>query len=146
MEKGVMKRVIEGAWLYGAFLGFMPPYVFTLITLATQDTFRAVYFLRLMIAIVIGALVGGYSASFAVKYAQNIMKKPNLLLSLVLGIVLGAICGAITLGITPLTLLISSTDVAWAIMMIKRLIIVGAVMGAVGGAFFGVTYNHFLKG
>lgn len=145
MKKGVVKRIVEGAWLYGAFFGFMPAYVFAVGGIATYETFRTVYYFRLLLAIIIGALVGGFVTSFAVKYALKIIKKPNLIISLLAGLIVGAICGAIILGSTPLVFLIQSTDVSWALTVIIRAIISGLIMGGVAGMFFGAGVNYYVK-
>jgi len=145
MNKQLFKKVVDGSWIYGAFFGFMPPYVFTLIVVATVPEFRLVYYLRLLLAIVIGALVGGYSTSIAVKTALKVVKKTNIVISVVLGFILGAICGAVTLAATSSVLMISSTDLVWAVDMLIRSSLIGVVMGGVAGVFFGAMANHYLK-
>lgn len=143
--KDITKNIIRSAWVYGAFFGFMPPYVFTLITISSYPDFRSIYYLRLLIAIIVGALVGGFSTSIAVKYALKLIKRPNFILCLFMGLILGGICGALTMGSTPLMLLISSTDINWAINVIIRAIIAGIIMGGTAGAFFGIGINYYLK-
>lgn len=141
------------AWVFGAFFGFMPVYVFTLIVVATTtdipleptQTFRAVYFLRLLLGMTFGALLGGFTTHKAAIFVNQKIKKPNLLKSILAGLGLGSLCGAITLGATPTVLLISSTNIDWAWLMIERLAGIGLIMGSVAGAFLGAGYNYLLK-
>jgi hypothetical protein len=139
------KKIITMAWIYGAFFGLMPPYVFTLITIGTVDNFRAVYYLRLVLAIVIGALAGGFSSALLTKLSLKIIRKYNVGICIVLGFLLGSVAGAVTLGFTPLVFLISSTDINWALTTIFRTAMAGLLMGSVAGAFLGGLLHTYLR-
>lgn len=138
-------KIISAAWIYGAFFGLMPAYVFCLITVATYPDFRFVYYIRLVFAIIIGALVGGYSAAFSAKIAINKLRNSGLVIRLLSGLVLGSICGFVTLGSTPLMLLIESTDINKAWEMIYRLSMIGLTLGGTAGIFFGGMLDRYLK-
>jgi len=145
MKKEMNKNISRVAWIYGAFFGFMPAYIFTLVTVASYEGFRAIYYLRFVLAIIIGALVGGYVTSFAVSLGLQLIKKQSYFINAIVGLILGAICGAIVFVATPLMLLIQSTDVSWALTVIYRSSLLGAIMGAVAGLFFGIGLYKFLR-
>lgn len=144
-DKKQDKQIVKFAWIYGAFFGLMPPYVFTLITIGTVDNFRAIYYFRLILAIIIGALAGGFSSSILTNLSLMFIKKINIVWCILLGLILGSLAGAITLGLTPLVFLISSTDIDWALKTIFRTAMAGLTLGSVAGAFMGGLLRFYLK-
>lgn len=156
--KNQIKKIAGAAFIYGAFFGMMPPYIFALIVIANPlingdptavglsvEGFRSIYYVRLVLGILIGVLAGGYSAYFTSKVgAQFFLKKKNILIQLLVGLIMGAICGFFTLGLTPLMLLISSTDLSWAWSVIYRMALVGGILGSLAGLFFSVGMRYYL--
>jgi len=159
MDKQI-KKISGAAFIYGAFFGMMPPYIFALIVIANPiingdptavglpvEGFRYIYYVRLVLGIIIGVLAGGYSAYFTSKMGVKLfMKHKNILTQLLVGLAMGAICGFLTLGLTPLMLLISSTDLSWAFAVIYRMAFVGAILGSIAGVFFSLGIRYFLEG
>ena len=144
MGRNLNEKIVKGAWFYGGVFGAMPPYIYTLVVIAANPSFRWIYFLRLAFAVVAGALVGGFTASKFSKYGLKILKK-NLFMCLFLGIILGAISGALTFLATSAMFLIASSDYSWAINIIKRSVILGIILGGIAGGFFGGAVYSFLK-
>ena len=152
------KKISGAAFIYGAFFGMMPPYIFALLVIANPlindnpsavglpvEGFRYIYYVRLVLGIIIGVLAGGYSAYFTSKVGLRFfLKKKNIIIQILIGLAMGAICGILTLGLTPLMLLISSTDLSWAWMVIYRMAAVGGILGSIAGAFFSIGMRYYL--
>ncbi len=153
--KELHERILMWAAIAGIFFGLMPPYVLTIVVVATwgvppleppsEQTFRAVYFLRLVLGNVLGLGVGGFLAAAATNLGLRIAGKPTYLRGALGGAVLGAIVGSITAASCPLMLLISSTNVEWAWIMIQRSFLVGGIMGISNGFFAGLVIVYFIK-
>ncbi len=149
------KRILIGAAIYGIFFGLMPPYVMMIVVVSTwgmppleppdEQTFRAVYLLRLVLGNVVGLTVGALTAAYAVHFGLKIAGKATYTRGIVGGALLGAPVGAITAGSTPLMLFINSTDVEWATKMIERAVTVGGLMGLVNGAFVGLVIVYIIR-
>jgi hypothetical protein len=149
------KRILIGAAIYGIFFGLMPPYVMMIVVVSTwgmppleppdEQTFRAIYLLRLVLGNVIGLTVGALTSAYAVHFGLKIAGRATYPRAILGGAVLGAPVGAITAGSTPLMLLISSTDVEWATKMIQRAVAVGGLMGLVNGVFAGIVIVYVIR-
>jgi hypothetical protein len=133
----------------------MPPYVLTIVVVATwgvpplepptEQTFRAVYFLRLVLGNVLGLTVGAFLAAFVTNFGLKIAGKPTYLRGALGGALLGAPVGALTAGSCPFLLLISSSDQNWAWIMIERSILVGGIMGFSNGLAAGLVIVYFIR-
>jgi hypothetical protein len=133
----------------------MPPYVLTIVVVATwgvppleppaEQSFRAVYFLRLILGNVLGLTVGAFLAAAATNLGLRMAGRPTYLRGAVGGALLGAPVGALTAGSCPFLLLISSTNTDWAWVMIERSFLVGGVMGLTNGLFAGLVIVYFIK-
>jgi len=153
--EGMQQKIIMWAAIYGLFFGLMPPYVLTIVVLATwgvppleppdEQTFRAVYFLRLVLGNVLGLTVGAFLAAGATNLGLRLAGKATYLRGAVGGAVLGAPVGAITAGSCPFLLLISSSNSTWAWIMIERAFLVGGLMGLTNGLFAGLVIVYFIK-
>lgn len=149
------ERILWGAALYGFFFGLMPPYVLTIVVLATwgmppleppdEQTFRSVYYLRLVLANVVGLSVGAGLSIGATALGLRIAGRPTYPRAILGGIGLGAPTGALTAGATPLFLLISSSDREWALEMIRRSIACGALFGAINGLTAALAIVFYLR-
>jgi hypothetical protein len=133
----------------------MPPYVFTIVIVATwgvppleppsEQSFRMIYFVRLVLGNVVGLTLGAFLAAAATNFGLRMAGKPTYPRGALGGAVLGAGVGAITAGSCPFLLLISSTDPNWAWIMIQRSVVVGGLMGMVNGFFAGLVIVYFIK-
>ena len=148
------RRILIGAGIYGIFFGLMPPYVMMIVVVSTwgmppleppdEQTFRAIYLLRLVMGNVIGLSVGALTAAGAVSFGLKVAGKATYTRAVAGGMLLGTPVGAVTAGSTPLVLLISSTDVEWASMMIQRSLAAGAIMGLVNGIAAGLVIVYII--
>lgn len=148
-------RIMLGGILYGIFFGLMPPYVLTIVVVATwgmppmeapdEQTFRAVYLLRLVIGNVIGLGVGALATAWAVNLGLKFIGGATYLRAVLGGAILGTPVGAIMAGSTPFVLLLSSTNVEWAWKMIRRGLAVGAMMGFVNGIAAALVIVYFIR-
>jgi hypothetical protein len=148
-------KIITWAAIAGLFFGLMPPYVFTIVLVATwgvpplepptEQTFRAIYYLRLVLGNAIGLTLGAFLAGFAADFGLKMAGKATYLRGAIGGAVLGMIVGALTAGSCPLFLLISSTDPAWAWEMIRRSFFVGGLMGMTNGLAAGLVIVYFIR-
>lgn len=153
--EGLRQKIIMWAAIYGLFFGLMPPYVLTIVVLATwgvppmeqpdEQTFRTVYFLRLVLGNVLGLTVGAFLAAAATNLGLRLAGKATYLRGAVGGALLGAAVGAVTAGSCPFLLLISSSDTNWAWIMIQRAFVVGGLMGMTNGLFAGLVIVYFIK-
>ena len=153
--EGLQQKIITGAAIFGLFFGLMPPYVLTIVVLATwgvapleppdEQTFRTVYFLRLVLGNVLGLTVGAFLAAAATSLGLRLAGKATYLRGAIGGAVLGAPVGAITAGSCPLLLLISSSNPTWAWTMIERGFLVGGLMGLTNGLFAGLVIVYFIR-
>jgi len=153
--KELHERILMWAAIAGIFFGLMPPYVLTIVVVATwgvppleppsEQTFRAVYFLRLVLGNVLGLGVGGSLAAAATNVGLRVAGKPTYVRGALGGAALGAIVGSVTAAACPLMLLISSTNVEWAWIMIQRSFLVGGTMGVSNGCFAGIAIVYFVK-
>ncbi len=152
---GEMRRkILLGAVIYGIFFGLMPPYIFTIVLVATwgggpqmpeEPTFRAIYFVRLALGNAAGLLVGASLTVAAVNIGLRLAGKATYLRGILGGLVLGTVAGGLIAASTPLFLLISSTDTAWAWSMVQRALMCGAIMGMINGMMAGVVIMYFIK-
>lgn len=148
-------KIILGAVLFGLFFGLMPPYVLTIVVVATwgvppleppdEQTFRGVYFLRLAIGNVLSLTAGAFLAAAAANFGLRIAGKATYPRGAVGGALLGGPVGALTAGTGPLVLLISSTNVEWATTMIQRAFVVGGLMGFFNGMCAGIVIVYFIR-
>ncbi len=147
-------KILTWAAIGGLFFGLMPPYVFTIVMVATwgvkpepfnEQTFRGIYYLRLVLGNTIGLTAGAFLAAFAAHWGLKIASKATYARGALGGAVLGAVVGALTAGSCPLFLLISSTDPEWAWTMIQRSILVGGLMGMTNGFFAGLVIVYFIR-
>ena len=148
-------KIITWAAIGGLFFGLMPPYVLTIVVMATwgmpplerpdEQTFRAVYYLRLVLGNILGLTAGAFLAAAATNLGLRLAGRPTYLRGAVGGAVLGAAVGALTAGSVPLMLLISSSNPNWAWMMIERSLLVGGLMGLINGLFAGLVIVYFIK-
>lgn len=148
-------RIMLGAILYGIFFGLMPPYVLTIVVVATwgmpplegpsDQTFRAVYLLRLVLGNVVGLGAGAALTAWAVNLGLKVAGKATYGRAVIGGSLLGPPVGALTAGSTPLMLLISSTNVEWATKMIYRAVACGAMMGLVNGVAAALVIVYFIR-
>src|SRR5438132_66187 len=142
-------KILTWAAIAGLFFGLMPPYVLTIVVVATwgvpplepptEQTFRPVYFLRLVLGNVLGLTVGAFLAAAAANLGLRLAGKPTYLRGALGGAILGAVVGAVTAAACPLLLLISSTDTSWAWTMVQRSFLVGGLMGLTNGFAAGLV-------
>lgn len=154
--KGALReRIMLGAILYGIFFGLMPPYVLMIVVVATwgmppleppdEQTFRAVYLLRLVIGNFIGLGVGAALTAGAVHLGIQYGGKATYGRAVLGGALLGAPVGAMTASSTSLVLLLSSTNTDWAWEMVRRALAAGAMMGLVNGIAAAVAIVYFVR-
>jgi hypothetical protein len=149
------QKILMWAAIAGLFFGLMPPYVFTIVVVATwgvpplepatEQSFRMVYFLRLILGNVVGLTLGAFLAAAAANFGLRIAGKATYLRGAIGGAVLGAVVGAVTAASCPALLLISSTDPNWVRVMIQRSFLVGGIMGLTNGLFAGLVIVYFIK-
>jgi hypothetical protein len=148
-------KILTWSAIAGLFFGLMPPYVLTIVVVATwgvppleppdQQTFRAVYLLRLVLGNVLGLTVGAFLAAGAAHYGLRLAGKPTYPRGALGGAVLGTLVGAVTAGSCPLMLLISSTNLDWAWIMVGRSFLVGGMMGMTNGCAAGLVIVYFIR-
>lgn len=148
-------RILLGGVIYGIFFGLMPPYVLTIVVVATwgmppleppdEQAFRAVYYLRLVLGNVVGLLCGAFLTAFAVDFGLKVAGKATYVRAIIGGALLGTPVGALAAGSTPVFLLISSTNREWAWQMIQRAVACGALMGFVNGIAAALVIVYFIK-
>jgi hypothetical protein len=153
--KGLREKILMGAAIFGLFFGLMPPYVFTIVIVATwgvpplepptEQSFRMIYFLRLVLGNVLGLTLGAFLAAAATNLGLRLAGKATYLRGAIGGALLGAPVGALTAGSCPFFLLISSSDPNWAWIMIQRSFLVGGLMGLTNGLFAGLVIVYFIK-
>jgi len=153
--KGLREKILMGAAIFGLFFGLMPPYVFTIVIVATwgvpplepptEQSFRMIYFLRLVLGNVLGLTLGAFLAAAATNLGLRLARKATYLRGAIGGALLGAPVGAVTAGSCPFFLLISSSDPNWAWIMIQRSFVVGGLMGLINGLFAGLVIMYFIK-
>ena len=153
--KGLREKILMGAAIFGLFFGLMPPYVFTIVIVATwgvpplepptEQSFRMIYFLRLVLGNVLGLTLGAFLAAAATNLGLRLAGKATYLRGAIGGALLGAPVGALTAGSCPFFLLISSSDPNWAWIMIQRSFVVGGLMGLINGLFAGLVIMYFIK-
>jgi len=153
--KGLREKILMGAAIFGLFFGLMPPYVFTIVIVATwgvpplepptEQSFRMIYFLRLVLGNVLGLTLGAFLAAAATNLGLRLAGKATYLRGAIGGALLGAPVGALTAGSCPFFLLISSSDPNWAWIMIQRSFLVGGLMGLINGLFAGLVIMYFIK-
>ena len=149
------RKILAGAAIYGVFFGLMPPYVLTIVVMATwgvgqleapdEQTFRSVYYVRLVLGNLIGLLAGGFLCAGAVDLVLRLAGKVTYVRGVLGGLLLGPPVGALTASSTAVFLLVSSTDTAWAWEMVRRSFICGGMMGLTNGVVAGVVIVYFLK-
>jgi hypothetical protein len=149
------KKIVVVAALAGLFFGLMPPYVLTIVVVATwgvppleppdEQAFRAVYFLRLVLGNVLGLTVGAGLAAAAANFGLRIAGQPTYPRGAIGGAVLGGLVGAATAGSCPLLLLISSTNPGWAWTMVERSLLVGGLMGMTNGLAAGLVIVYLVR-
>jgi hypothetical protein len=153
--EGLRQKILMWAAIAGLFFGLMPPYVFTIVIVATwgvpplepptEQSFRMIYFLRLVLGNVLGLTLGAFLAAAATNLGLRMAGKATYLRGAIGGAILGAAVGAVTAGSCPFFLLISSTDPNWAWIMIQRSFLVGGLMGLTNGLFAGLVIMYFIK-
>jgi hypothetical protein len=111
----------------------------------TEQTFKIIYYVRVVLANVLGLSVGAFLAAFAANFGLRIAGKATYLRGALGGAILGAPVRAITAGVCPFLLLISSSDVSWAWIMIERSFIVGGLMGITNGMAAGLVIIYFIR-
>ena len=89
--------------------------------------------------------MGGFLAAAATNVGLRIAGKPTYVHGALGGAALGALVGSITAAACPLILLIGSTNVEWAWIMIQRSFLVGGIMGLSNGCFAGLIIVYFIK-
>ncbi len=153
--EGLHEKILTWAAIAGLFFGLMPPYVLTIVVVATwgvpkleppdEQSFRAVYFLRLVLGNFLGLTVGAFLAAAAANLGLRIAGKATYLRGAIGGALLGLAVGAITAASCPLLLFISSTDPNWAWIMVQRSLLVGACMGLTNGLAAGLVIVYFIR-
>jgi hypothetical protein len=153
--KELHDKILTWAAIAGLFFGLMPPYVLTIVVVSTwgvpplepptEQTFRPVYFLRLVLGNVLGLSVGAFLAAGAAELGLRLAGKATYLRGAFGGALLGLPVGAITAASCPLLLFISSTDPAWAWIMVQRSVLVGGLMGLTNGLAAGLVIVFFLR-
>jgi MFS family permease len=149
------RKLVVFAALAGLFFGLMPPYVLTIVVVATwgvppleapaDQAFRAVYFLRLVLGNLIGLGVGAGAAAAAANFGLMFAGKATYARGAIGGAILGGLVGAISAGSCPLVLLISSTNREWAWIMIERSFLVGGCMGITNGLAAGLVVVYLVR-
>lgn len=148
-------KIVIGAALFGLFFGLMPPYVLTIVVVATwgvppleppdEQSFRTVYFLRMALGNVLSLTVGAFLAAGAVSLGLRFAGKATYPRGAIGGAILGGPVGSISAGVGPCMLLISSSDPNWAMIMIERAFLVGGLMGILNGAVAGLVIVFFIQ-
>src|SRR6478609_4264214 len=105
------RKLVVWAALAGLFFGLMPPYVLTIVVVSTwgvpplehidEQSFRAVYFLRLILGNVLGLTVGAFLAAAATTLGLRLAGKATYLRGALGGALFGAPVGAVTAGSCP---------------------------------------------
>ncbi len=149
------RKVVIIAALAGLFFGLMPPYVLTIVVVATwgvppleapdEQTFRAIYFVRLILGNVLGLTVGAGTAAAAASFGLKFAGKPTYPRGVVGGALLGGIVGALSAGSCPLVLLIGSTNIDWAWTMVQRSLLIGGLMGSTNGLAAGLVIVYLIR-
>jgi hypothetical protein len=149
------RKLVIVAGLAGLFFGLMPPYVLTIVVVATwgvppleaadEQAFRTVYFLRLVLGNFLGLTVGAGTAAVAANLGLRFAGRPTYLRGAVGGALLGGIVGAVSAGSCPLVLLISSTNLDWAWTMVQRSLLVGGCMGITNGLAAGLVIVYLVR-
>jgi hypothetical protein len=149
------RKLVVFSALAGLFFGLMPPYVLTIVVVATWDVppleapadqaFRAVYFMRLVLGNVIGLTVGAGAAAAAANFGLTFAGKASYVRGALGGAVLGGLVGAVSAGSCPLVLLISSTNREWAWIMVERSLLVGSCMGLTNGLAAGLVIVYIVR-
>jgi MFS family permease len=149
------RKILTWAAIAGLFFGLMPPYVLTIVVVATwaappmerpeEQTFRAVYFVRLVLGNLLGLTVGAFLAAAAADLGLKLAGRATYVRGAVGGALFGAVIGALTAGACPFLLLISSSDPNWAWIMIQRSFIMGGLMGLTNGLVAGLVIVYFIK-
>lgn len=149
------RRIMLGALLYGIFFGLMPPYVMMIVVVATwgmpqleppdEQTFRAVYLLRLVLGNLIGLGVGALTTALAVHLGVTYGGKATWSRAVIGGALLGPPAGALTAASTSFVLLLSSSDSQWAWLMVQRAFVTGALMGLVNGIAGALVIVWFIR-
>lgn len=149
------ERVLIWAAVAGLFFGLMPPYVLTIVVVATwgappleapsEQSFRAIYLVRLVLGNILGLTVGAFLAAGAAHLGLRWAGRATYLRGALGGALLGAPMGAVTAGSCPLLLLVSSTDPAWAWLMVQRSVMVGGLMGLTNGMAAGLVIVYFIR-
>jgi hypothetical protein len=153
--RGLHHKILTWSAIYGLFFGLMPPYVLTIVVVATwgvpplepatEQTFRSVYFLRLVLGNILGLTVGAFLTAAATNVGLRLAGKATYLRGAVGGALLGGPVGALTAGSCPFLLLISSSDTNWAWIMIQRSFLVGGLMGVTNGLVAGLVIVYFVR-
>lgn len=153
--KVLHEKIIMGAALLGLFFGLMPPYVLMIVVVATwgvppleppdEQTFRAVYFLRMALGTVLSLTLGAFLAAGATHLGLRFAGTATYLRGALGGALLGGPVGSITAGAGPLMLLIASSDPTWARTMVERGFLVGGLMGITNGLVAGLVIVFFIK-
>src|SRR5690606_5643968 len=110
-----------------------------------EQTFRAVYFLRMALGNILALTAGAFFAAWATNIGLRIAGKATYLRGAVGGLVLGGPVGSLTAGVGPLVLLIGSSDPNWAWIMVERAFLVGGLMGAMNGMAAGLVIIYFIR-
>jgi hypothetical protein len=149
------RKILTWAAIAGLYFGLMPPYVLTIVVVSTwgvpplerpeEQTFRAIYYVRLLLANFLGLTVGAFVAAFAAHVGLRLAGKATYPRGALGGAVLGAAVGALTAGACPFALLISSSNIEWAWIMIQRSFLVGGLMGLTNGLVAGLVVVYFIK-
>ena len=148
-------KIVLWAAVVGLFFGLMPPYVLTIVVVATwgmppleapdEQSFRAVYFLRLALGNVLSLALGAFLAGYAANIGLRIAGKASYIRGALGGALLGGPVGALTASAGPAMLLISSTNPEWAWIMIERAFLVGGLMGINNGFVAGLVIVYFIR-
>jgi hypothetical protein len=149
------RKVVIVAALAGLFFGLMPPYVLTIVVVATwgvpplepvdEQTFRTIYFVRLVLGNALGLTVGAGSAAAATNWGLKLAGKATYLRGAIGGAILGGLVGAVSAGSCPLVLLIGSTNIDWAWTMVQRSLLVGGLMGVTNGLAAGLVIVYLVR-
>lgn len=149
------ERFVLLAALAGLFFGLMPPYVLTIVVVATwgvpplepptEQTFRAVYFLRLVLGNILGLTVGAGTAAIAADLGLRLAGRATYPRAVIAGAILGCVVGGLSAVSCPLLLFISSSDPNWAWIMVQRSLAVGALMGTTNGMAAGAVMVYLIR-
>ena len=87
--EGLRQTILMWAAIAGLFFGLMPPYVFTIVVVATwgvpaleppsEQAFRTIYFLRLVLGNVVGLTLGAFLAAAATNIGLRVAGKATYL-------------------------------------------------------------------